>query len=136
MKRYSGVLIRCQDKVLLCKRSYSDESRPGEWSIPCGHQEKNENKLTCAVRELFEETNIKVDDNDLNYIGGIKTYDNTNNFVKGILSVFVMYSDYEIYPDLHNAKDGKEHEECGYFSLEKLPKPIGVGLKEIIQKMV
>ncbi len=41
LKRYSGVLIRCKDKVLLCQRSFDEDSRPGEWSIPCGHQEKN-----------------------------------------------------------------------------------------------
>jgi 8-oxo-dGTP diphosphatase len=136
LKRYSGVLIRCQDKVLLCKRSMEEDSRPGEWSVPCGHQEKNENKLSCAVRELYEETKIKVNPNDLMYVGGIKTYDESNNYTKGILSVFVMDSDKEIYPDLIGAKDGNEHEDYGYFGLDNLPSPIGDGLTEIINTVL
>ena len=134
LKRYSGVLIRCNDKVLLCKRSMDDDSRPGEWSVPCGHQEKNENKLSCAVRELYEETNIKLRPGDLNYIGGIKTTDGKN--VKGIMSVFLYDSEDEILPDLTDSKDGQEHEDCGYFGLDNLPRPIGSGLEEIVKKVL
>lgn len=136
MKRYSGVLIRCKDKVLLCQRSFNDDARPGEWSIPCGHQEKNEDKLTCAVRELYEETNIKVNPNDLTYVGGIKTSDNSNNYTKGILSVFITDSEDEIYPDLVGSKDADEHEDCGYFSIDNLPSPLGSGLKDIVEKIL
>jgi ADP-ribose pyrophosphatase YjhB (NUDIX family) len=135
LKRYSGVLIRCKDKVLLCQRSFKDRSRPGEWSVPCGHQEKNENKLQCAVREFYEETNIKVNPSELNYIGGIKTFDRSNNH-KGILSIFVMDYENKIYPDLDNAKDGHEHEQCGYFKLDELPSSLGFGLSEIIGKVL
>jgi 8-oxo-dGTP pyrophosphatase MutT (NUDIX family) len=111
-----------------------DDSRPGEWSVPCGHQEKNENKLSCAVRELYEETNIKLRPGDLNYIGGIKTTDGKN--VKGIMSVFLYDSEDEILPDLTDAKDGQEHEDCGYFGLDNLPRPIGGGLEEIVKKVL
>jgi ADP-ribose pyrophosphatase YjhB (NUDIX family) len=135
LKRYSGVLIRCKDEVLLCQRSFNEDSRPGEWSIPCGHQEKNENKLICAVRELYEETKIRVNPNDLQYVGGIKTFDDFENH-KGILSIFVLDSDKKMYPDLQNAKDGKEHEDCGYFTINNLPSPLGSGLLEIINKML
>ena len=136
LKRYSGVLIRCQDKVLLCKRSMDEDSRPGEWSVPCGHQEKNENKLSCAVRELFEETGIELEPDDLKYIGGIKTMDNKNNFVRGIMSLFLYDSDEEIVPDLVGAKDGEEHEDYGYFGLDDLPSPIGDGITEIINTVL
>lgn len=136
LKRYSGVLIRCEDKVLLCQRSFDEDSRPGEWSIPCGHQEKNEGKVECAIRELYEETKIRVNSSDLAYVGGIKTQDNSGTYTKGILSVFVMDSDEEIYPDLEGARDGEEHQSCGYFSLDNLPTPLGSGLKEIISKLL
>ena len=136
LKRYSGVLIRCKDKVLLCQRSFDEDSRPGEWLIPCGHQEKNEDKVSCAIRELYEETNIQVSPRDLAYVGGIKTNDESNNYVRGILSVFVMDSDEEIYPDLTGAKDGQEHQGCGYFTIDNLPSPLGSGLKDIINKLL
>ena len=35
MKRYSGVVVRCGDEVLLCKRNNNKEL-PGVWSIPAG----------------------------------------------------------------------------------------------------
>ena len=35
--------------------------------------------------------------------------------------VFLLESDTKINPDLENAKDGEEHTECGYFTIENLP---------------
>ena len=35
--------------------------------------------------------------------------------------VFLMETDEKINPDLENAKDGEEHTECGYFTIENLP---------------
>ena len=136
MKQTAGIIVLNDDKVLLCQRSFDEDSRPGEWSIPCGHQEKNEDKVSCAIRELYEETNIQVSHRDLAYVGGIKTNDESNNYVRGILSVFVMDSDEEIYPDLTGAIDGLEHQEYGYFTIDNLPSPLGSGLKEIINKLL
>ena len=56
-KRYSGVLVKHKDKVLLCKRS-KKESLPGQWSIPSGKIEKKEIPLDAAYREFKEETDI------------------------------------------------------------------------------
>jgi 8-oxo-dGTP pyrophosphatase MutT (NUDIX family) len=131
-KQYSGVLIRFEDKVLLCKRN-AYESLPGEWSVPCGHQEPNEDKLTCAVRELYEETMIEVSPSDLSYIGGIKRYNRDTTKLKGVMSVFLYDVDEEILPDLDNAKDGHEHTQCNYYGIDELPTPIGEQLKKLIE---
>ena len=40
VKRYSGVIVKCGDEVLLCKRNAKD-SLPGQWSIPGGNLEKD-----------------------------------------------------------------------------------------------
>ena len=55
---YSGVMLRCGDKVLLCKRrdDIGDEYLPGYWSVPAGYVEEDEEIKTCAIRETFEET--------------------------------------------------------------------------------
>ena len=40
-KRYAGVLVKCDNKILLCKRNNLG-SYPGMWSIPGGKMEEGE----------------------------------------------------------------------------------------------
>lgn len=119
VKRYSGVIVKCGDEVLLCKRNATGEL-PGQWSIPCGHLEKGEHPMDGIEREFKEETNYTLD-NDLKLVGFVKRYNREGSEVKGLMYVFMMETDEPINPDLENAKDGEEHSECGYFNLENLP---------------
>lgn len=119
VKRYSGVIVKCGDEVLLCKRNATGEL-PGQWSIPCGHLEKGEHPIDGVKREFKEETNYTLD-NDLKLVGFVKRYNREGSEVKGLMYVFMMETDEPINPDLENAKDGEEHTECGYFNLENLP---------------
>ena len=57
VKRYSGVIVKCGDEVLLCKRNATG-TLPGQWSIPCGHLEKGEHPMDGVKREFKEETGI------------------------------------------------------------------------------
>lgn len=116
MELYSGVLVKCKDKVLLCKRG-PKESRPNTWSIPCGHIEKNETPIEGGIREFKEETNID-----------LKKPDKLLDFIqignkKGLMYVFYKELKEEKQPDLKKAKSGHEHTECGYFSMDELPIP-------------
>ena len=63
-----GVLIKCQNLFLLCKRSFSAAYYPSYWSVPSGHLEPNEDPKAGAVRELYEETRIALSPNDLQFI--------------------------------------------------------------------
>jgi ADP-ribose pyrophosphatase YjhB (NUDIX family) len=119
VKRYSGVIVKCGDEVLLCKRNATGEL-PGQWSIPCGHLEKGEHPMDGVKREFKEETNYTLD-NDLKLVGFVKRYNREGSEVKGLMYVFMMETDEPINPDLENAKDGEEHTESGYFNLENLP---------------
>jgi ADP-ribose pyrophosphatase YjhB (NUDIX family) len=118
-KRFSGILVKCNDKVLLCKRS-NDNTLPGVWSIPGGGIEDGESPEDAARREFYEETNIKVDGN-LDLVGFIDRYNKDGTYLKGFMYVYSLEVDEEIYPDLENAKDGGEHTECGYFGINNLP---------------
>jgi 8-oxo-dGTP pyrophosphatase MutT (NUDIX family) len=131
------VLVKCNNKVLLCKRS-PYQSLPGVWSIPAGSVEKGETPREAAVREFFEETNIVIEDEeDLKLIGTANRYARDNKYLKGILYVYLIETDEEIYPDLENANDGGEHTECGYFSLKELPiEDYKDGLFKIIMKIL
>ena len=58
-KRYSGVLVKHKNKVLLCKRS-KEETLPGQCSIPSGKIESGEIPLEDAWREFKEERDIQL----------------------------------------------------------------------------
>lgn len=131
--RYSGVLVNVKNKCLLCKRNNNGEL-PGEWSIPSGKIEKGESPITSAKREYYEETNNHLT-GDLTLVSMIfrKTRDGQKD--KGLLYVFLSKQDEEILPNLNKAKDGSEHTECGFFTKNELPTPIGNQLKELILKI-
>jgi 8-oxo-dGTP pyrophosphatase MutT (NUDIX family) len=95
------------------------------WSFPSGKIEDGEEPIDAAVREFFEETDIKITTNDLSFISIIYG-------VSGKVHLYQLKSDNEIYPDLKNAKDGNEHTECQYFTLINLPEISG-DLKKVLE---
>lgn len=133
-KKYTGVIVKCKDKVLLCKRN-NQGSLPGEWSIPGGKLEKNETPIDGAAREFFEETALKVTQ-PLVFCGFIKRYHRDGTKLKGVMYTFLMEVDEEIYPDLASAHDGDEHTECGYFGVNDVPSPIGDQTVELINHVL
>ena len=54
----SGVIIEKGGKVLLVKRKYPPLK--GDWSLPAGFIEYDESPEDCAIREVYEETNLKI----------------------------------------------------------------------------
>jgi bifunctional NMN adenylyltransferase/nudix hydrolase len=54
----SDAILECQGHVLLIQRKFS----PGKdaWALPGGFRNQQETFLDCAIRELIEETNIRV----------------------------------------------------------------------------
>lgn len=118
LKRVSGVILKCDDKVLLCKRA-KNKSLPLEWSIPSGHIEKDETPKEAAKREFKEETNIELK-NDLNLVGILSQYHNKDE-KKKIIFVYLSETKKELKPNLEKAKDGHEHINCKYFTKKTLP---------------
>lgn len=118
-KNYSGVLIKHKNKFLLCKRN-NKGSLPGVWSIPAGKINNGETPHDGALREFYEETNIKLE-NDLKLIGFLTRTNRDGMKDKGLLYVFSCEVDEEIIPDLEKAKDGDEHTTCSYFNFRDLP---------------
>jgi ADP-ribose pyrophosphatase YjhB (NUDIX family) len=135
-KRYSGVVVKNKNKVLLCKRS-PDESMPNIWSIPAGMIENDETPLEAALREFNEETNIVLP-NKLNLIGFINKYTKDKKTKTGIIYVYGYENNKdELIPDLKKAKDGHEHTKCQYFSQKDLPfDKKNDQLEEIVKKIL
>ena len=115
-QRYVGVMVKCGDKILLCKRN-NIGSYPGMWSIPGGKLEGDESTQDGARREFLEETNVDIKDMELNFIGLIPRHTRDGKKVKGLMYVYLLNVDECIEPDLENAVDGEEHTDWDYFSL-------------------
>jgi len=134
-KRWSGVILKKNNKILLCKRS-PDKSLPNVWSIPSGKIEENENPGNAAIREYYEETNIKLP-KEIELVGFIDRFNQDKTTKKGIMYVFYHETKKDLVADLNKASDGFEHTECKFFTKEKLPEQEGnEDLMKIIKKIL
>jgi len=130
MRKYAGIIVRCGNKVLLCKRNALITST-GIWSCPAGSVDKGESTKDASIREFIEETDLPVI-GDIEFIGIIKRYNRDGSKIKGLLYCYLMDVDEEMFPDLENAVDGDEHTECAYFSKGNLPSPMTKQLNKLI----
>ncbi len=55
----SGI-IKNGDKILLIRRSTKDPQNPGKWDLPGGRLNFRESPIHAIIREIHEETSIKV----------------------------------------------------------------------------
>ena len=132
-RTYSGILVKCKNKVLLCKRNNLG-SFPGMWSIPGGKLEMGENTKDGAKREFYEETNVDVSNEEMNFVGLIPRTTRDGKKVKGFMYVYLLQTDNEIIPDFENAIDGEEHTDYGYFDLKEIePNKTGDYLYKLLE---
>jgi bifunctional NMN adenylyltransferase/nudix hydrolase len=54
----SDAILECQGHVLLIQRKFAPGR--GAWALPGGFRNQRETFLDCAIRELIEETNVRV----------------------------------------------------------------------------
>jgi ADP-ribose pyrophosphatase YjhB (NUDIX family) len=119
IEQLAGVLIKYKDEFLLLKRTDNDL-----WAMPGGHVQQNEMPIDGAIRELLEETGIVSTSKNLKLIARVLT--------KGY-SIFSVYL-YDIDSKIEPKKLNSEHSEWGYFTINDLPKPLMLGVKESIKR--
>jgi 8-oxo-dGTP pyrophosphatase MutT (NUDIX family) len=118
-KRYVGVIVKCGDKFLICKRN--DESLgQGEWSIPAGKIEGSEKVEESAKREFFEETDININNFELEFAGIIPRYTRDGGKMKGLMYTYIINVEKQLTPDLEEAIDGHEHTDWSYLPLNEM----------------
>ena len=117
MKQSSGIIVKCQNRILICKRS-TENSEGGKWAIPMGGIELNETPEDAAYREFHEEMGIEIN-GGLQALGYINRY-NKQGGLKSILHLFMYETNDELIPNLEMAMDGDEHTECGYKTKEEI----------------
>ena len=71
---YASLVIIFNDKneILLLKRSQKVDSYRGMWGFPGGKREDGETSVDAAVREVREETNLKIFPKELAYVFTMK----------------------------------------------------------------
>jgi 8-oxo-dGTP pyrophosphatase MutT (NUDIX family) len=66
--RVVGCIIQKDDKILMLYRS-AKETDPSLWGIPAGKVEPGESDIEAVIREIEEETSIKLSPDDLKGLG-------------------------------------------------------------------
>lgn len=109
-----ATLLRNDNKILLGKRKA--ELGKGSWGLPGGKLEFGENPKDCAIRELYEETNLISSIDDLHFIGFSNTvFDENTHYITLIYSVNVYSGELKIMEE-------DKCEKWEWFDVNDLPK--------------
>lgn len=108
----AGVLLARRGEILLVKRKF--EPRAGWWSLPAGFMEYGESPERTAVRELREETGLRVRLTGL--FGVYAGFDDPR-----VRAVLILYTAERLAGRL---RAGDDAIEVRYFPLSRLPRRI------------
>lgn len=103
------VLVISGDKVLLVRGILSS----GNWSLPGGGVKRKENIKQTAARELYEETKVEVDANDLKKLS---SFEHNSKKLKYSVSLFWIQLDHLVEPQKRNL----EIADAGWFKINEL----------------
>lgn len=107
-----GVVIERSGSVLLAKRAH--EPRRDTWGIPAGFMEYGEHPEATAVREVFEETGLRV-----RLTGLFGVYAGRDD--PRTRAVLILYRARVVAGRLQAGDDASD---VGFFPLARLPRPI------------
>jgi len=101
--------IYCDDKILLLKRK-NDGSHGGKWGRPGGKADKSKNLVIELLREVQEETGLKLDKNNLKYHDKVYVRHQKFDFIYHLFSIKI-----DSFPDI--IIDEYEHQEYKWVSV-------------------
>ena len=106
------VLTRSDGSVLLLRRAYP----PYDWALPGGNAEADESPTDTAIREVFEETGLRIEPDRL---AGVyyQADHRAGEFIHFVFTALVP-DDPAIHPD------SGEVAEFGFFARDSLPEPM------------
>lgn len=107
-------------RILFIRRSISCPKYPLHWGVPGGYAEKREKYEDCAVRELFEETGLSLNPQDLSRLG---------QYEEGTMQTAIFRADVQHFVPLFS--DG-EHDAFTWALFQDAPYPTVPGLLKAI----
>lgn len=119
------VILKKQDKILLGKRL--DKHGFGEWGLVGGHLELRESVEQCAIREVKEETNIKIS-NPIFLTSLNVTFSKNNNYLAIIFLAKTSKNPKNTEPD--------KLEEWKWFKWNELPTPLFLPVKQLEENKI
>jgi mutator protein MutT len=127
--RTAGTIIECDGKILIVHRR-EDISQGGTWGLPAGRVEPGESEKTAAIREVFEETGLKVNDTDIEQLG---TFDWHFPEVTVIFPTFKV----ELSQQFNVKLNPKEHSEFKWVTPEECYKMKNLihGFHDLLEKI-
>ena len=111
----SAIILNKDGQILLQSRSDRDK-----WGLPGGCQELGERFQDTIIREIKEETNLDVDENDLELIDIVSGSSRRNDYPNGdvVINNTVLYSVRNYSGEL---KWDSESKNMKFFDLDNLP---------------
>ncbi len=103
IKAGAEIYILNGTKVLMFKRSKDSSMFPSYWIGPGGHVDSDEDFLKAAVREVYEETGVKVTPNNIK-LKAIAIHRRPNREETWILPIFL--TNIDKYQDLIHSTEG------------------------------
>lgn len=125
--RAAGILLQVDTKFLLCKRHPGAQTLPRMWTVPSGHIESMETPQAGAIREFYEETNIKLQPAS-NAIRLLEKRPSASR--NGAFWLYHGTADTLLEPTLDF-----EHTDWGYFDVNSLPDSVSPEVKRWIVKL-
>jgi 8-oxo-dGTP diphosphatase len=108
-----GVIVLNGDKIIFGKRKGAHCK--GTWSIPGGHLEFGESPEECAIREVFEETGVKIMNPRFRTVA--------NNVLEGKHYITIIMESDAFEGDPKTTEPDK-YIDVGWYLLNDLPSPI------------
>ena len=121
-----GTVVLKEGKLLLGKRKGSHGA--SRWAMPGGHLEYGESPIECAIRELFEETNLVA----RHTILGPYTNDIIKPESKHYITLWVFVTEFE--GDLRLMEPSK-CEGWEWFPVESCPKPLFCSINNLLSQV-
>lgn len=125
-KPVAWLLLQKDDRYLLVKRA--DEPDKGEWDIPGGFLELEESFSRAAVRELEEETGVKVREDRIELFDTV-AFDRADEHVVGT----VFCAEIQNTPDIEPSDDAAE---AKFWRLEELRSSDEETLRDVCGKLL
>jgi 8-oxo-dGTP diphosphatase len=130
-----GVMILKDNKVLLGQRHFdpkkadSELHGEGTWTMPGGKLDFQEKLVDCALREVFEETGIRLDSQNMEVLAIQDDIVPDNHFV----TIGFLCKNSEGDPKIMEPDEITKWE---WFGLDNLPKPIFPPSEKLIKKFL